>query len=391
MLSLCPPKKPLPLPMPEMPTKGGLPTGVDDAVNRCILAVAEDRVEGFHRRPFAAIAAVCGQPEDVVRARLLAMLQAGTIRRVRQTLLSTSLADGALIAWRVPAGKLEAAYAWMRDHDPFTGHVVLRESEDPAAPGADYCLWTTLKVPMGCGSVEEHCRLLCRLSGAEDFVPLPVVGMFTLGVGHVRRSQLRVGDRSPEPPAMQRPARPQLSEEEWAVLLSLKESLEPHEFVPEPWAGRAAALGMPHERYCALAEALDRRKVIGRFASFLDHQGKGRHAAGLGASGLFHWAVPEGMEERSGAECGRHLCMTHCYWRSGGEKHFGGAQIMGVVHAPTREGVLAHKAAIDAHLAACGIPLRHTAVFWSRRAVICPSEISPAAYREWWQQWGHEA
>ncbi len=364
------------------------PSNLEDALNRRILAVAEDRIAGFHRRPFDAIARACELPESLVRERLLAMLQAGTIRRVRQTLLSTSLADGALIAWQVPEDKLEQAYTWMRDCDPFTGHVVLRESEQPDAPGASYRLWTTLKVPTGCGSVAEHCRLLCRLTGAGTFVPLPVVGMFALSVGHVRRAQLQVGDKLDTPPPMQRPARPQLGAEEWRVLLSLKESLLPHEFVPEPWAGRAAALGLTHERFCEIAEALDRRQVIGRFASFLDHTGKGRHAAGLGASGLFHWAVPEGYEERAGAECGRHLCMTHCYWRSGGEAAFGGAQIMGVVHAPTREGVLAHKAAIDTHLAACGIPLRHTAVFWSRRAVICPSEISPQAYRAWRAQWG---
>ncbi len=364
-----------------------VPASVEDALNRRILAVAEDRVSGFHRYPFAAVAEACGVEEAQVMARLLAMLQAGTIRRVRQTLLSTSLADGALIAWRVPEDKLEGAYAWMRDHDPFTGHVVLRESEDAAAPGASFRLWTTLKVPTGCGSVEDHCRLLCRLCGAADFVPLPVVGMFALGVGHVRRAQLRVGDKLPEPPPMQRPARPQLSTEEWRVLLALKESLEPHEFVHDTWAARAAALDMSTEAFCSVAAALDERKVIGRFATFLDHQGRGHHAAGLGASGLFHWAVPPGMEECAGAECGRHLCMTHCYWRRGGEEKFGGAQIMGVVHARTREGVLAHKAAIDAHLAACGIPVRHTAVFWSRCAVIRPSEIAPAAYRAWRERW----
>ncbi len=359
------------------------PALLEDALSRRILAVAEDRVAGFHRHPFAAVAAACGLPEDVVTLRLLELLQSGAVRRVRQTLLSTSLAEGALVAWRVPEALLESAYAWMRDHDPFTGHVVLRESENPAAPGASYHLWTTLKVPTGCGSLDEHCRLLCRLTGAVNYVLLPVVGMFALGVGHVRRSRLQVGDKLPEPPPMQRPARPQLSAEEWRVLLSLKESLEPCEFQHETWSRRAAALGMAVEHYCAVAEGLDRREVIGRFATFLDHQSKGRHAAGLGASGLFHWAVPVGMEERAGAECGRHLCMTHCYWRSGGETEFGGAQIMGVVHAPTREGVLAHKAAIDAHLAACGIPLLHTAVFWSRRAEISPSEISPLAYRDW--------
>ena len=361
------------------------PASAADPVNRRILCVAEDAVQGFHRYPFRAISAQCYITEDEVIARLLAMRAAGVVNRTRQTVLSTSLANGALIAWQVPEEKLESAYAWLCANDPFTGHVVIRESNDPTAPGAGYRLWTTLKVPTGYGSVEEHNNLLQRHIGATDWVALPVVGMFALGVGHTRRAGLKPGDKLPTAPAMQCPAQPRLSEKEWAVLLSLKESLQPAEFVSCPWEARAAALGMSCDEYCAIAEELDRRKVIGRFATFLNHQrGGADRNTGTGAAGLFHWAVPAGMEERAGAECGRHICMTHCYWRSGGEK-FGGAQIMGVVHAPTREEVLAHKAAIDAHLAACGIPLLHTAVFWSLRAEIRPSEISPLQYRNWLQ------
>jgi hypothetical protein len=50
--------------------------------------------------------------------------------------------------------------------------------------------------------------------------------------------------------------------------------------------------------------------------------------------------------------------------------------------------VLAHKAAIDAHLAAIGIPLHYTNVFWGGRSEIKPSEIAPAAYLAWCQQEG---
>lgn len=361
------------------------PTSAADPVNHQILCVAEDAVTGFHRYPFRSIAERCGVAEAEVIARLKGMLLAGTIRRVRQTLLSTSLAEGALIAWQVPEAQLESAYAWLCAHDPFTGHVVIRECSDAAAPGADYRLWTTLKVPTGYGSVGEHNNLLMRHIGATDWVALPVVGMFALGVGHTRRAGLRPGDKLPGLPAMQRPTSPMLSEQEWAVLLSLKESLAEHEFSPCPWENRAATLGMSCEKYCRIAEDLDARKVIGRFATFLDHQrGGSNRSTGTGAAGLFHWAVPAGLEERAGAECGRHICMTHCYWRSGGAK-FGGAQIMGVVHAPTRKEVLAHKAAIDAHLTACGIPVLHTAVFWSLKAEIRPSEISPLKYQEWLQ------
>lgn len=359
-----------------------IPADVADETNRRILAVAEDRVQGFHAQPFDVIAERCGLPVELVLERLRAMLQAGTVRRIRQTLLSTNLAEGALVAWKLPPERCEEAWAWLQQNDPFTGHIVLRSCEQADAPGADYRLWTTLKVPTGSNTVENHCRLIAKHIGAESFVPLPVVGMFALGVGHVRRAGLKPGDKLPEPPAMQGISRPELSADEWAVLLSLKESLDLAELVREPWRKRAELLGMDYDAFLQLAASLDERHVIGRFATFLDHTRKPSRHAGTGASGLFHWAFPEGMEERAGAECGRHICMTHCYWRSGGDV-FGGAQIMGVVHAPTRQEVLAHKAAIDAHLADCGIPLLHTAVFWSEKAEIRPSEISPRAYTQW--------
>lgn len=374
--------------MAEGGAASSIPAGCDDALNRRILAVAEDQVEGFRPLPFDAIAGLCGLPAETVLERVRAMLAAGTIRRVRQTLLSTSLAEGALVAWKLPEAALGDAFEWLKRNDPFTGHIVIRRSENPAAPGADFRLWTTLKTPVGCGGVEAHCRRLAAHIGAERFAALPVVGMFALGVGHVRRAALEPCDKLPQPPRMQKPARPQLSPLEWKVLMALKESLEPEELVRDPWAARARAIGLQPVTFNALAAGLDAKHVIGRFAVFLDHTGKANRtgaagaAAGVGASGLFHWAVPPGMEERAGAECGRHKCMTHCYWRSGGER-FGGAQIMGVAHAATRQGVLAHKAAIDAHLADCGIPIRHTAVFWSERAEIRPSEIDPYAYRAW--------
>src|SRR5205823_2192217 len=95
-----------------------------------------------------------------------AMLRAGTIRRVRQTLLATNLADGALVAWKVPADKVDNAFDWMFQCDPFSGHVVLR-STDTVTAGSDYKLWTTVKVPHGF-SLQQHCELLLEKVGAEQ-------------------------------------------------------------------------------------------------------------------------------------------------------------------------------------------------------------------------------
>jgi hypothetical protein len=74
--------------------------------------------------------------------------------------------------------------------------------------------------------------------------------------------------------------------------------------------------------------------------------------------------------------------MTHAYWREGGPE-FRNVNIMGVAHGTDKQLVLAHKAAIDAHLRSCGIDVGYTNVFWGGRSEIKPSEISPFAYHDW--------
>src|SRR5437868_13826233 len=125
-----------------------LPTEHNDAINEKILAVSEDKIDGFVREPFEEIARLSGVDLETVMARIAAMLRAGTIRRVRQTLLATNLAEGALVAWKVPEDEIDAAFDWMFRQDPFSGHVVLR-STDTISTGSDYKLWTTVKVPRG--------------------------------------------------------------------------------------------------------------------------------------------------------------------------------------------------------------------------------------------------
>src|ERR1700730_10362183 len=165
-----------------------------DSVNSKILAVSEDQVQGFVREPFREIARLSGVEERFVVDRIKAMLSAGTIRRVRQTLLATNLAQGALVAWKVPPGKLDSAFDPMFRQDPFSGHVVLRSTDSDTA-GSEYKLWTTVKVPQGFG-LERHTGLLLKEVGGEKVKIMPAKGIFTLGVGHVRRKMIEPGSRA---------------------------------------------------------------------------------------------------------------------------------------------------------------------------------------------------
>src|SRR5262249_368062 len=86
------------------------PSEISDPINARILAVSEDRIAGFLVDPFAEIARIADLDVTVVHERLRAMLAAGTIRRIRQTLMATNLAPGALVAWRVDNDELDAAF-----------------------------------------------------------------------------------------------------------------------------------------------------------------------------------------------------------------------------------------------------------------------------------------
>jgi hypothetical protein len=363
-----------------MPTST-IPAHVDDPVNAQILTVSEDRVQGFSRYPLHAIADASGVEVDTVISRIAAMLEAGTIRRVRQTLLATSLAPGALVAWKVPPEQIKSAFDLMFTEDPFSGHVVTRTT-DRETPGSEYKLWTTLKVPRPF-DMDAHCRYLMEQTGATGYKLLPAKKLFALGVGHVRRRDIEPGEKTAEPGRVLDTKIVDLTDHEWRVLMALKREFTPAELQPDLWAPRAAEIGESVESFCAVAESLNSRRVIGRFSTFLEHVKK--HADGSQVTrynALFHWRVPEGMELRAGQEVGRHHCMTHAYWREGGPD-FSNVNIMGVSHGTDKDRVLAHKAAIDRHLEAVGIPVEYTNVFWGGRSEIKPSEISPIAYREW--------
>ncbi len=362
-----------------------VPTSPKDIINRAILEVSEDQIKGFVREPMHEIAMRSGIDAGTVIDRIQAMLAAGVIRRVRQTLLATNLAQGALVAWKISPENAAAGFDSIAKEDPFSGHVVIRNSEFGST---DWPLWTTLKVPTGF-SIEKHCDFLADMIGAEKYRTMPALRAFVLGVGHMRRKEMKAGEMADQPAMDMTPAIVDLSENDWRVLVELKRDFTPDEIGFEMWERRAFAAGIDPDEFFDVAESLDKRGVIGRFSTFLEHtKPVGEASERLSSfNGLFHWAVPRGREIEAGREIGRFRILTHCYWRDGGPE-LSNVNIMAVAHGETKEQVMAHKAAIDKHLTDTGIGIDYTNVYWGGRAEIKPSEISPAVYREWARERG---
>jgi hypothetical protein len=281
----------------------------------------------------------------------------------------------------VPEDRLSAAFDYMFQKDPFSGHVVIRSTDSPVA-GSRYRLWTTLKVPQGY-SLQKHGEFLAKQVGATHFRLMPANRLFALGVGHVRRRGMEPGSKADEPAEVLDTNIVDLSELDWRVLVPLKREFEPDEITEDIWAARAEEAGVSKAQFLEVARSLNERGVVGRFSTFLEHVkplASGERVTKFNA--LFHWAVPPGREIEAGKEVGRFHIMTHAYWREGGAE-FNNVNIMGVAHGTDKNLVLAHKAAIDQHLADVGIPVSYTNVFWGGRSEIKPSEISPFAYRDW--------
>jgi DNA-binding Lrp family transcriptional regulator len=356
------------------------PTSPKDAINRAILEVSEDQIKGFSAKPFSEIAKRSGVALDVVLERIQAMLASGVVRRVRQTLLATNLAQGALIAWKITPDKIDHAFALLSKEDPFSGHVVVRNSEFGST---DWPLWTTIKVPTGF-SLEKHCDWIREQIGAEKYRIMPALRQFVLGVGHMRRKDMEVGEKADQPAMDMTPAIVDLDDRDWTVLVALKRDLAIDEITDDVWARRASDAGVPLDEFIEVAKSLDARGVIGRFSTFLEHTKPVGDASERLSSfnGLFHWALPKGKEIEGGREIGRFRILTHAYWRDAGPE-LNDVNIMAVAHGETKEQVMAHKEAIDKFLIESGIGLNYTNVYWGGRAEIKPSEIAPSVYRKW--------
>src|SRR5260221_2581138 len=220
-----------------------VPVETSDPINARILSVSEDKIQGFQIDPLGQIARQSGVELPLVIERISAMLRAGTIRRVRQTLMATNLARGALVAWQVPEEKLSSAFDYMFQQDPFSGHVVVR-STDAGITQTKYRLWTTLKVPQGY-SMARHCELLMQKTGAISYRLMPAKRLFALGVGHVRRRGMEPGSKSEELAEVLDTNIVELSDLDWQGLVTLKREITPDEINENLWQARAAETSVP--------------------------------------------------------------------------------------------------------------------------------------------------
>src|SRR5439155_1563808 len=88
-------------------------------------------------------------------------------------------------------------------------------------------------------------------------------GIFTLGVGHVRRKTIEPGEKADEPAKMIGVEVVDLDEHQWNALLALKREFKPEEVRPNLWASRAKEAGVSLDEVYGVAESMSAPKITG--------------------------------------------------------------------------------------------------------------------------------
>jgi DNA-binding Lrp family transcriptional regulator len=246
-------------------------------------------------RPFAVLGEALELEEAQILARVRRLQDEGLIRRLGPIFDSRRLGyDSTLAAFRVPPERLDEVADQVSQH-PGVSHNYARTHP--------YNLWFTLTLPRE-RDLRAAIARMARENGVEDFLHLPSLRVFKIGV------QFSLSDEKPTPPSASPPPSPEpavLSDFEREVVRALQGPLP---VVERPFAPAAAHLGISEEELVEKVREFDREGVIRRVSAVLRHR-----RAGFTANGMACWAIPEEQIEHAGQTAAAFPEVSHCYHR----------------------------------------------------------------------------
>jgi len=281
-----------------------------DAFDRSLLALTQRRIP-LVREPYAQIAAEVGCPESRALERLAAMRgPGGPIREVSAVFDSQALGyRQALVAFRVPDDRLDAAGALVAEH-PGVSHCYARS--------AGYNLWFTLACsPTSRLGLDRTAQLLAERCGASGRMILPTLRRYKLDVRFAQTSEGEVdpdqGDVLTSPERERRvsadlPLSP--SPEQVRAIQALQIDLPNRS---DPFAPLAASAEMTPDMLLVHAADFLSAGWMRRYAAVLRHR-----VAGAEANLLVAWRVDEAQADLYGPQCARFRSISHCYLRPAG-------------------------------------------------------------------------
>ncbi len=257
-----------------------------DDIDRHLITVLQKGIP-FETEPFRLMGKRIGIDTAEVLLRIHSLKSIKLIREVSAIFDSRTLGyKGALVAMQFSPERIEDAVQVINQH-PGVSHSARRNHP--------FNFWFKLAVPPP-DLVEEHVQILTEASGAEKALVLPTLRIY------------KASDEITDPVYHETPGA-ELTNLEMHSIRVLQEDLP---LTDKPFQFLARKLGMPEPRLFEMMHSFIKRGILRRFGATF-YQKK----AGVMATSLIVWQVPEERHDEVGASLAEFPEVAHCSKRPG--------------------------------------------------------------------------
>jgi len=251
-------------------------------------------------RPYAAVAADLGVPEEAVRARVQELIDDRIIRQVTPIYDTRALGYASMLV----AAKIDPEHPWRAakvvNAHPGVSHNYLRNH--------DFNLWFTIAVEEDSAlGLDGTLEVLQRETGAESIRQLPTLKLFKIRMDLEMEAGTDKLAAAAEEVVQAPTEKIPYDEVDKAVIRATQGDLP---VVERPYAAAAAQVGMTEEGLVEHLLGMQERGLLRRVAAILFHR-----RAGFSANGMGVWAVPADRIGEIGPRMASFRGISHCYQR----------------------------------------------------------------------------
>lgn len=246
-------------------------------------------------RPFKSIGEILGITEEESINLYQSLKEEGIIRQTSAILESKKIGYlSTLVAFRVK--DIEKASIIINNH-PGVSHNYERDNKD-------FNLWFTLTLPHdSLFGIEKTVEVLAKLSKAEEYLILPTLKMFKIGV------KLDIAGKNAKKEKLEKKISKEIEINpiHHRIMYYLQEDLKVEPF---PFENIIRELSISYKELFSLINDLIEGGYIRRYASILNHR-----KAGFMANAMVVWNIQEEKEIEIGEKIASYSAVSHCYIR----------------------------------------------------------------------------
>ncbi|MCL4428183.1 MAG: AsnC family transcriptional regulator [Deltaproteobacteria bacterium] len=249
-------------------------------------------------RPFLSIANLTGISEDEVLERIINLKTNRIIRQISAIFDSHNIGyKSTLAAFKVDPSLVDAAAEIINSHSGVS-HNYLRNNE--------YNMWFTITLPQD-KSLEGEIKLLSEKSNASDYLILPTIKLFKIGVNFDMTGEESSSFKFFSQDDFKPDSDIKITDFEKLCIRELQKDLE---ITSEPFKNMSANLGISQEKLLENIKNFISDKKMRRFACVLYHQ-----KAGFSYNIMGIWKSKQEDAEKNGKIMSSLKEVSHCYQR----------------------------------------------------------------------------